>query len=496
MLNQEADPLSSRQDIQGQQIMDYSQNSTDAEPKIGAYKIDCMRHATAAEEKVLWRNYIKWRCIKKILGPKSVLDDIHKASFVVISRITEEISSSHDLIVLLRHHSGLDELGDTVIEDDEDNVKYMTEVARLIFTRKKKRDEKIKQNNSETCCLEDLFGSILGDMLNNIAFGKGNPNLVDKIVKATNADPDDIKGKLYRLAINRELLPRSMLKFLAPKTPLVELPKLIKIIPPASFSELVSDYYRPFILNIKAEGEKALERIIESHLWLVVDIVNRHFSEDLGLPLDDLIQEGNLGLIEAAERFQPTLSNRYMSYATWWIYQKINRAIADQARTIRIPVHMTETISKLLKIGHRLAQEYGREPTAEEIGEEMGLPPDKVRDIIKVSQLPVSLESKISDEEDNYLSDYIEDLNTVPQVDEVYRQLLKEQIDDVLSTLSPRERQVIRLRFGLKDGRSLTLEEIGAKFNVTRERIRQIEAKALRRLRHPSRSRKLKEYLE
>ena len=476
--------------------MDYSQNSTNAEPEIGAYKIDSIRHTTAAEEKVLWRNYIKWRCIKKILGPKSALDDIHKASFVVISRIIEEISSSHDLIVLLRHHSGLDELGDTVIEDDEDNVKYMTEVARLIFTSKKKRDEKITQNNSETCCLEDLFGSIFGDMVNNIAFGKGNPNLVDKIVKTTNADPDEIKGKLYRLAINRELLPRSMLKFLAPKTPLVELPKLIKIIPSASFSELVSDYYRPFILNIKTEGEKARERIIKSHLWLVVDIVNRHFNEDLGLPLDDLIQEGNLGLIEAAERFQPTLSNRYMSYATWWIYQKINRAIADQARTIRIPVHMTETISKLLKVGHRLAQEYGREPTAEEIGKEMEMPPEKVGEIVKVAQLPVSLESLIDEEGESQLSDFIEDYNALQPFDMTLKQLLKEQFDELLSQLTPQQKRVIILRFGLKDGRSRTLEEVGQEFGVTRERIRQIEDKALKRLRHPSRSRKLKEYLE
>lgn len=477
--------------------MVYSQNSTNDDPEIGAYKITSIPHTTATEERELWRTYIKWRCIKRILDPESVLDDTHEASSVVISQIIGEISSSHDLIVLLRHHSGLDELGDTIIEDDEHNVKYMTEVARLIFAHKmQKRDEKIKQNNSEICCLEDLFGSIFGDMLNNIAFGKGNPNLVDKIIKAINADPDEIRGKLYRLAINRELLPKSILKFLSLKTPLIELPDLIKSIPPSFFSEFASDYYQPFILNIKAEGEKALERIIESHLWLVVNIVNKHCSEDLGLSLDDLIQEGNLGLIEAAKRFQPTRSTRYMSYATWWIYQKIHRAIADQARTIRIPVHMADTISKLLKIGHSLAQEYGREPTAAEIGKEMEISPDKVRGIIKVAQLPVSLESPMGEEEDSHLGDFIEDRNALLAADAASKQLLKEQIDDVLSTLTPREQRVLQLRFGLEDGRSRTLEEVGKEFNVTRERIRQIEAKALRRLRHPTRSRKLKDYLE
>lgn len=166
--------------------MDYSQNSTNDDPEIGAYKVDSIPHTTAAEERVLWRNYIKWRCIKRILDPESVFDNIHNKSSLVILRIVEEIGSSHDLIVLLRHHSGLDELGDTIIEDDEHNLRYMTEVARLIFAHKeKKRDERINQRSSVTCCLEDIFGSIFGDMLNNIAFGKGNPNLVGKIVKAT-----------------------------------------------------------------------------------------------------------------------------------------------------------------------------------------------------------------------------------------------------------------------------------------------------------------------
>jgi len=281
-----------------------------------------------------------------------------------------------------------------------------------------------------------------------------------------------------------------------PKTPLNKLPNLIKSILPDSSSKFVLNDYQLFISNIKSEGEKAFNRIIESHLWLVVDIAKKYADKYIDLPLDDLIQEGNLGLIEAAEKFQPTLSPRFMQYAHWWIRQKIYRAIADQSCTIRIPVHMVETINKLLKASRHLAQEYGREPTVAEIGKEMEFSPEKVREIIKASQLPISLESPIGEEEDMQLSDFIEDQAALPLVDAVSKELLKEQIDEVLSFLTPSERRVLQLRFGLEDGRSRTLEEIGQEFELTRERIRQIEAKALKRLRHPSRSRKLKDYLE
>jgi len=421
-----------------------------------------------------------------------------EASSIVISRLIKEISSSHDLVVLLRRHVGLDKLGDTIIEDDAENkINIMIELYRRIQYSKKKHDEKIKQNNSETCCLEDLFGFIFGETLNNIAFGKGNPALVDRIAKAINREPTYIKDKLFELAVNRELLPKSLINLFNPKTPLNKLPNLIKSIPLDSSSEFVLNDYQPFIISIKAEGEKAFNRIIESHLWLVVDIVNKHFNKkDVGLPLDDLIQEGNLGLIEAAERFQPTLSTRFMQYAHWWIYQKINRAIADQARTIRVPVHMVETINQLLRTNLQLSQKYGREPTYTEISEQMGISSDKVNEIVKVARLPVSLESPIGEEKDIYLSDFIEDQDALPLFDVASKRLLKEQIDEVLSSLTPREQRVLRLRFGLEDGRSRTLEEIGQEFELTRERIRQIEAKALKKLRHPSRSRKLKDYLE
>ncbi len=355
----------------------------------------------------------------------------------------------------------------TAIEPDEHQTMLAEIVADILIEFKKSGSittdalfDKLEKVQATTSELEDIYKKLETSGIQVINEYERDKDLYDEILKEVSMD-DPVKMYLKDIG----------------KYPLLS---------PDEETELAKRMM---------EGDEIAKRALsEANLRLVVSIAKRYMGR--GMQFLDLIQEGNLGLMKAVEKFDYQKGFKFSTYATWWIRQAITRAIADQARTIRIPVHMVETINKLIRISRRLLQELGREPTPEEIGEQMGITEDRVREIQKIAQDPVSLETPIGEEEDSHLSDFIEDEDSAAPTDAVSFTMLKEQLIGVLDTLTPREEKVLRLRYGLDDGRPRTLEEVGKEFNVTRERIRQIEAKALRKLRHPSRSKRLKDFLD
>ena len=372
---------------------------------------------------------------------------------------------------------------------DDITQKFMERLKELVALGKKKKSILDVQE------INDFFNdmSLNADQMEKV-FDYLESNNIDVLRISGDVEEDDVDVDIDVIMSEEEDVDVENIDLSVPEGVSIEDPVRMYLKEIGKVPLLSAEREIELAQRMEEGDEEAKKELAEANLRLVVSIAKRYVGR--GMLFLDLIQEGNLGLIKAVEKFDYTKGYKFSTYATWWIRQAITRAIADQARTIRIPVHMVETINKLIRVSRQLLQELGREPLPEEIAKEMDMPVERVREILKISQEPVSLETPIGEEEDSHLGDFIQDDNVPVPAEAAAQTLLKEQLDEVLDTLTEREQKVLRLRFGMNDGRARTLEEVGREFDVTRERIRQIEAKALRKLRHPSRSKKLKDYLE